>query len=474
MHAEAPRGAALVPVLALQRAQDVHLLEAVARFLERQRRPRARPARGLVVDGEVEREIVEADHRADGQSHAALDHVLELTDIARPVVGGQRRQRAAGDAAHVLLELPRVLANEVLHQGGNILFPIAQRRDGESGHVEPVVEILAERPRAHQLAQVHVGGGDHPHVQGNGPRAPQPLHLALLERAQQLGLEIDPQGAHLVEEERAPVGELEPAQLARVRAGEGPLLVAEHLRLEEPIRHGGDVDGDEGRIASGTLAVHRARHQLLPGPALPGDEHGGMRLRHLGDLLVEADHGGMPADQRVEAVGAIQLGPEVAHLTLEHPLLRRLPHEEVELINVEGLDDVVVRAGLDGVHRGAHVRNRRHQDHRDGVVQGQDLGQHYRAALAGQPHVEHGHVDAVRAHQLEPGGAVLRLEHLEVALEDLAQRLAHPRLVVDHEHDGMGPVDVRGIRLAGHGSQGLLGSVDLSTTYSLPPPPRWM
>ena len=60
MHAETAGGSALVPVLPLQRPQDVHLLEAVARFLERQRRPRARPARGLVVDGQVERKIVEA------------------------------------------------------------------------------------------------------------------------------------------------------------------------------------------------------------------------------------------------------------------------------------------------------------------------------------------------------------------------------------------------------------------------------
>src|SRR4029077_5609963 len=37
VHAETTRGAALVPVLALERAQHVGLLEAVARLAERQR-----------------------------------------------------------------------------------------------------------------------------------------------------------------------------------------------------------------------------------------------------------------------------------------------------------------------------------------------------------------------------------------------------------------------------------------------------
>ena len=54
--------------------------------LREQRRTAPRAARGLVVDGEVEREVVQADHRAGGQGHAALDHVLQLAHVARPVV----------------------------------------------------------------------------------------------------------------------------------------------------------------------------------------------------------------------------------------------------------------------------------------------------------------------------------------------------------------------------------------------------
>jgi hypothetical protein len=55
----------------------------------------------------------------------------------------------------------------------------------------------------------------------------------LLERAQQLHLHLDRDLADLVEEERALVGELEAPGLAADRAGEGALLVAEELALDE-------------------------------------------------------------------------------------------------------------------------------------------------------------------------------------------------------------------------------------------------
>ena len=46
------------------------------------------------------------------------------------------------------------------------------------------------------------------------PLGADPLELAGLERAEQLGLGLRAQVAHLVEEERAAVGQLEPARAA--------------------------------------------------------------------------------------------------------------------------------------------------------------------------------------------------------------------------------------------------------------------
>ena len=62
---------------------------------------------------------------------------------------------------------------------------------------------------------------------------PTGVDLALLQRAQQLGLQLERQLADLVEEQRAAVRELEAARAALQRAGEGAALVAEELALDQ-------------------------------------------------------------------------------------------------------------------------------------------------------------------------------------------------------------------------------------------------
>ncbi len=72
------------------------------------------------------------------------------------------------------------------------------------------------------------------------------------------------------------VGHLGLAHLARGRARVGALLVAEELVLEQGLRDGGAVDGHEGPLRAGRELVKGAAHQLLPGAALSGDQHGGI------------------------------------------------------------------------------------------------------------------------------------------------------------------------------------------------------
>ena len=148
----------------------------------------------------------------------------------------------------------------------------------------------------------------------------------------------------------------------------------EQLGFEEGIGDGGEVDGHEGLGAPRPLAVDGASHQLLARAALRRDEDGGRRLRHLGDQLVEPHHGRVASDQRIEAVGPIELGAEAMHLALEHPPLRRLSHEGEDLVHVEGLGHVVVGTALDRLHGRPHVLDRGDDDHGDALVEGEDLG----------------------------------------------------------------------------------------------------
>ena len=75
--------------------------------------------------------------------------------------------------------------------------------------VDAVVEILAERPVLHGLLEVDVGGRNQAERGLDRPLAADALDLAFLDRAQQLGLQVEPEVADLVEEQRAAVGELE-------------------------------------------------------------------------------------------------------------------------------------------------------------------------------------------------------------------------------------------------------------------------
>ena len=159
----------------------------------------------------------------------------------------------------------------MLDQRRDVLGALPQRRHREREDDDAVVEILAERALAHQCVEVAVGGRDDAHVDGDRAIAADPLDLALLEHAQQLGLHGGRHVADLVEEERAALGLLELAEVPGARAGEGALLVPEQLRLDQLGRHRGAVERHEGRERARALAVDRTRNQLLAGAGLADD-----------------------------------------------------------------------------------------------------------------------------------------------------------------------------------------------------------
>ena len=119
--------------------------------------------------------------------------------------------------------------------------------------------------------------------------AAHPLDLALLEHAQELGLHRERHVADLVEEQRAPVGQLEAAGPRPHRAGERPALVAEQLGLEQALGDGRAVDRRRTARPSGSEPVDGAREHLLAGAALALDQHrhvgGGGALGHLQHAL---------------------------------------------------------------------------------------------------------------------------------------------------------------------------------------------
>jgi len=69
--------------------------------------------------------------------------------------------------------------------------------------------------------------------------------------------------------------------------GKRTLHVPEELALQEVLREGAAVDGQEGSVAPGGEVVDVARHALLAGAALPLDQHGRVGGRN---MLSQLEH----------------------------------------------------------------------------------------------------------------------------------------------------------------------------------------
>ncbi len=71
-----------------------------------------------------------------------------------------------------------------------------------------------------------------------------------LQNVQELGLHLGRNLADLIEEDGAPVGELEPADSLGDGACEGPFFVTEELTFDEAGRQRAAVDLDEGLLGA--------------------------------------------------------------------------------------------------------------------------------------------------------------------------------------------------------------------------------
>src|SRR5262245_17814786 len=134
------------------------------------------------------------------------------------------------------------------NQQRNVFGPVAQRRQQDREHVQPIKKIAAEFAVSDHLAQVAVGRGDQAHVHANRSRAAQAFLLLLLQSAQQFRLEFEWNVANLVQEQTSTVRQLKPADSLRDSAGEGAFLVAKQFALQEAGGNGRAVEFDERSV----------------------------------------------------------------------------------------------------------------------------------------------------------------------------------------------------------------------------------
>gem|GEM_PF-2339635 len=364
----------------------------------------------------------------------------------------------------------------MLREERNVLPPLAERRQLDREDVEPEVEVLPKQPGLDLLLEVAVGGADDAHVHGDLGLSAEATELFLFDDPQEFRLQLDGQLAHLVEEERATVGELEAAEPALVRAGEGTLLVPEDLGLHQRGGDGGAVDGDEGLVPPRREVVNGAGDHLLARSGGARDHHRGLGGRHLLDQRVDATHRGRSADHRALRALLPQRVAKRRHLLQRRHLLDHAVDEDIQPRRIDGLLQEIVGALANGLDRGV-----------DRSAPGEDDHGHVAELLANraeQPQPVHAGHHQVGDHQIglplqrapERLRAVRGLLHrVPPAAEELGQRLPRVRLVVSDENSRGRHGTPRKHGVAAHaatGSTGIDSTAKISgpsSTSNLPP-----
>ena len=279
---------------------------------------RARAGAGGVQRGhdvsDLRGQVLALDLLALAAHRGELQGVDQLADVSGPAVGHKQVHGLVGDRCYRLVGVLADVLEQLLDQKRDVLAALAQGRQVYGHHRQPVEEVLAELVLLDHLAQVAVGGADHPHVHRDGLFAADQLEGLLLQHPQQLDLEGRAELAHLVEEQRAAVGQLETALLVADGPGERSAHVPEKLGFQDGLRQGPAVDRHEGPGLAPALVVDGPRHQLLAGPALAGDHHRVVGGGHLADGLEDVLHGRRHAHHPVKAVLLLHLEAQLGVL----------------------------------------------------------------------------------------------------------------------------------------------------------------
>src|SRR5271154_4398749 len=260
------------------------------------------------------------------QDYRAFDHVLELAHISRPAVADQPLHRFALDAGYLAPDFHAEAADEVVHEWRNIFVAFAQRRQLNGKHVQTVEQILAEGSLGGRSKKIAVSCSDHTHVDLDQIRTAEPFELMFLEDTQQLRLQIRRHVADLVQEDCSAVRELETADAAIDRAGEGSLLMTEQLAFDKTNRKSGTIHLNERPIPALAIRVYGARNQFLSRAGFPQNQHG--RISACDEPYLFNHLGQSPAlpDDLLEVVRFLDLFNQVRVLSFEARLLALHEH----------------------------------------------------------------------------------------------------------------------------------------------------
>src|SRR5580700_431349 len=406
----------------------------------------------LIVARDALRKAFYGDPTAGFQSHGALDRVLQLAYVARPVVGFEALHGLWLDGLDGLGHGFAIALQERAGQQRDIFAALAQRWQMDGDHAQPVVKVLAETAFGDFFFEVFVGGGDYSHVDVFFHRAAEWPDLPFLQHAIELHLHGETHVADLIHEQRSTVCRFEKPVAIFAGASEGAFHVAEQLGFEQCLRECAAVNGDERLFRARAIFMDGARHQFFSSAAFAGNQHPA-RLRGDGlNQLENFSHLRTCADDVVEARKTAEFSAEDAGFFLQLDALGYFGDGLPQLIDERvALNDVTVRSKIHGVDRGGKRRHAGDQDEHG-------LRRNFARVLQqiDTTHVAHIDVgdDDVKKLCLEPPlglfAARSQLDAVTILTKSNFEKFADGALVVDHQHVSHG-LDLP------HGFDGRLG-----------------
>ena len=110
--------------------------------------------------------VAQFEFRTRGEYHGALDDILKLPHITRPIICGQGLHDPGRDGFECLAEPRLQHRDEKPDEKGNVTVAFAQRGNADRKDAQSVVKISPKRPPLNQRVQVPVGCRDDPCVHG--------------------------------------------------------------------------------------------------------------------------------------------------------------------------------------------------------------------------------------------------------------------------------------------------------------------
>jgi hypothetical protein len=126
-------------------------------------------------------------------------------------------------------------AEKVRDQNREVFATLPERRNLDDEDGEPEEQVLSHVLVAHRR-KAAIAGRDNPYVDAAAVQATHWTDVAILEDAEEFGLDLERQLAHFVKEQAAVVRRHEQAGVVGERAGEGAATVTEQLALDQIAR----------------------------------------------------------------------------------------------------------------------------------------------------------------------------------------------------------------------------------------------